>query len=403
MQLIRQPRYDLGDRPFLVIWETTRACDLACRHCRAEASPVHDPDELTTSEARSLIDQVEAFGVPRPLFIMTGGDPFKRSDIFELVTYASDRGLPVAVSPSGTPLLTAANLQRLKAAGAKAISLSLDGSTAEIHDDFRRVAGSYNWTVSGWKEAQAVGLKIQINSTVTRANVHDLPRLFALVRSIGAMTWSLFFLVPTGRGRIEDEISPADYEAVMNFLYDASKYIGLKTTEGHHYKRVVLQRAALEARGLCADQYMALDGLYYTLRDALQEVTRGEALPPPADHMRRTPMHVNSADGFVFISLKGEVCPSGYLPVVAGNVRQTSLADIYRDSPLFRVLRDKAQLKGRCGRCEYRAICGGSRSRAYGMTGDLLAEETFCSYEPGSFPFSVEMQQAAAPATEQRR
>jgi len=394
MQLIRQPRYDLHARPFLVIWETTRACDLACRHCRAEASPDHDPQTLSFAEGCALIDQIESFGTPRPLFILTGGDPFKRADIFDLVAYASSRGLPVAVSPSGTPLLTAANLQRLKDAGAKAISLSLDGSTAAVHDDFRRVPGSYEWTVSGWKAAQAIGLKIQINSTVTRANLLDLPRLFALVRDMGAMTWSVFFLVPTGRGRREDEISPEDYEAVMNFLYDASKYISLKTTEGHHYKRVVLQRAALEARGLRPEDYMPLNRTYDVLKEGLRAVTDGQSSPAPADHMRRTPMHVNSADGFVFISLKGEVYPSGYLPVVAGNVRERSLPVIYRESPLFQSLRDTSQLKGRCGRCEYRSICGGSRSRAYAMTGDVLAEEPFCSYEPGSFPFAVELPHA---------
>ncbi len=391
MQLIRHPHYDLRDRPFLVIWETTRACDLSCRHCRAEASPQHDPDTLSYEESCALIDQVESFGTPRPLFILTGGDPFKRADIFDLVAYADGRGLPVAVSPSGTPLLTPANLQRLKDSGAKAISLSLDGSTAAIHDDFRRVSGSYGWTVNGWKIARSIGLKIQINSTVTRANLFDLPRLFALVRDLGAMTWSVFFLVPTGRCRPEDEISAEDYEAVMNFLFDASKYISLKTTEGHHYKRVALHRTALDARGLQPEDYMSLNDTYRQLKEGLHAVTQGQDLPAPSDHMRRAPMHINAADGFVFISLKGEVYPSGYLPVVAGNVREKSLVEIYRDSPLFRSLRDKSQLKGRCGKCEYQTICGGSRSRAYGMTGDVLAEEPFCSYQPGSFPFTVDL------------
>lgn len=396
MTIIRQPAYDLNERPFLIIWETTQACDLACRHCRAEASPIHDPLALSFQEGCQLIEQVESFGSPRPLFILTGGDPFKRKDIFDLVQTAAQRGLPVAVSPSGTPLLNAANLQHLKQNGAKAISLSLDASTAAAHDEFRRVPGSYDWTLKGWRAAQQAGLKIQINSTVTRYNLFDLPDLFALVRKMGAMTWSLFFLVPTGRGISEDEISPDDYEAVMHFLYDASKYIGLKTTEGHHYKRVVLQRAALETLGIPPEEVFHLNDTYRRLKEGLQAVTRGVDLPAPSDHIRRTPMHVNSAQGFVFISLRGDVFPSGYLPLKAGSVRETSLVEIYRDSPLFRSLRDQTQLKGRCGRCEFRPVCGGSRSRAYAMTGDVLAEEPFCTYEPGSFPYMSAVEQIRA-------
>lgn len=392
MQLIRQPAYDLKERPFLVIWETTRACDLSCRHCRAEAQPEHDPTALSFEQSCNLIRQVEELGTPRPLFIMTGGDPLKRQDIFDLVGYASGQGLPVAVSPSGTPLLTPANLRRLKDAGAKAISLSVDASNAEIHDAFRRVPGSFEWIINGWKAAHQAGLKLQINTTVTRYNLHDLPAMFALVRSLGAMTWSVFFLVPTGRGLPEDEIPAEDYEAVLNFLYDASKYIGLKTTEGHHYKRVVLQRTALEARGLPPEPYMGLNGTYQELKAGLAEVTRGTEPPAHSDRMRRSPMHVNSADGFVFISLHGDVFPSGYLPLSAGNVRETPLGEIYRQSPLFQSLRDKSQLKGRCGQCEFRSICGGSRSRAYAVTGDVLAEEPFCSYQPGSFAFADDIQ-----------
>ncbi|HEX9114534.1 MAG TPA: TIGR04053 family radical SAM/SPASM domain-containing protein [Anaerolineae bacterium] len=394
---MRRPAYDVNDRPFLVIWETTQACDLACRHCRAHAHPEHDTDALTFEQGRRLIDQVEALGMPRPMFILTGGDPFKRADIFDLVKYASDRGLPVAVSPSATPLLNPENLQRLKDNGTKAISLSLDASTAEMHDNFRRVPGSYDYTINGWKAARAIGLKLQINTTVTRYNLWDLPRLFALVRELGAMTWSVFFLVPTGRGLPEDEISPADYEAVLNFLYDASKYISLKTTEGHHYKRVVLQRTALEARGLAPKSYMALNDTYDRLMAGLAEVTAGTEPPAHPDRMRRAPMHINSGEGFVFISLRGEVFPSGYLPVSVGNILEKPLGDIYRESPLFQALRDPSQLKGRCGQCEFNGICGGSRSRAYAVTGDVLAEEPFCSYQPGSFPFMADVEELARP------
>ncbi|WJW66074.1 TIGR04053 family radical SAM/SPASM domain-containing protein [Candidatus Chlorohelix allophototropha] len=392
--LIRQPAYDLKERPFMVIWETTQACDLACKHCRAEARPDHnDPLALTFEDGCRLIDQIESFGTPRPLVVFTGGDPFKREDIFELTKYASAKGLPVGVSPSGTPLLNFDNLTKLKEAGARAISLSLDGSTAEIHDEFRQVQGSYDWVINGWKNARKIGLKLQVNSTVTRYNLDDLPALFALVRELGAMTWSLFFLVPMGRAISEDEISPEDYEAVMNFLYDASKYISAKTTEGHQYKRVVLQRAALEARGLAPEDYLPLNDTYRKLKAGLAEVTKNTPQPDPGDHIRRTPMHINSGDGFVFINLRGDVYPSGYLPVIGGNVREKSLVEIYRESPLFQSLRDKGQLKGRCGECEFKFVCGGSRSRSYAMTGDVLSEEPFCVYEPGSFPFANEIKE----------
>jgi radical SAM protein len=389
--LIRQPVYDLNERPFMIIWETTQACDLACRHCRAQAQPEHDPLALSTAEAKRLLDQVESFGRPRPIFIFTGGDPFKRADLFELVSYAAQIGLPPAVSPSGTPMLTAENLRRLKEAGAKAISLSIDGSTAERHDDFRRVPGSFEWTVNGWRAARAMGLKLQINTTVTRYNLHDLPNLFRLVQALGAMTWSAFFLVPTGRGLAEDEISPAEYEAVMHFLYDVSKYISAKTTEGHHYKRVVLQRAILEEKGLDFKDYLPLHPVYDELRAGLEQVVREAGLQPRETGLQRTPLHINAANGFVFISRRGDVFPSGFLPVSAGSVRQQSLVDIYRTSPLFCTLRDSSKYGGRCGQCEFVKVCGGSRSRAFAMTGNFLAEEPFCTYQPGSFPFQAEL------------
>ncbi len=400
MQLIRQLNYDLKERPFMVIWETTQACDLACRHCRAKAQPDHNPNALSTDEGKALFDQIIDFGMPHPLVILTGGDPFKRQDIFELTQYGTDKGLPVALSPSGTPLLNPQNLAKVKEAGCKVISLSVDGSNPQIHDTFRGVPGSFDWTVNGWKTAQAAGLKLQVNTTVTRHNLFDLPKIFSLVRELGVMTWSVFFLVPTGRGLAEDEISPLDYEAVLNFLYDASKYVSLKTTEGHHYKRVVLQRAYLETHGLSVGEFIPLNGTYARLKEALRAETAGvqvarpmEAQPgqEPGGRMRRAPLHVNAGDGFVFISLLGEVFPSGYLPVSAGNVRQTPLKEIYQDSPLFRSLRNKTELKGRCGVCEFNTVCGGSRSRAYAMTGDILAEEPFCAYQPGSFPFVEEI------------
>jgi radical SAM protein len=391
MDLIRKPASKKSERPFMIIWETTQACDLACRHCRAEAQPQHDPKALNTEQAKQLLDQVESFGRPRPLFIFTGGDPFKRNDLFELVRYGSSLGLPVAVSPSGTPMLTKENLERTKEAGAKAISLSIDGSTAQKHDDFRRVPGSFLWTTNGWRLARQMGLRVQINTTVTRYNLHDLPMIFRLVQEYGAMTWSLFFLVPTGRGKEEDEISPGEYEAVMHFLYDVSKYISAKPTEGHHYKRIVLQRAILEEKGLPIEDFIELHPAYFVLKQELNRIVSELGLQPRESGVRRTPMHINAANGFVFVSLRGEVFPSGFLPLSCGNIKDRTLVDLYRNSALFQDLRKTELYEGRCGLCEFVGVCGGSRSRAFAVTGDPFAEEPFCSYKPGSFPFQAEL------------
>lgn len=391
-KLIRMPAYDLDDRPFMVIWETTNACDLACRHCRAEAISEVECGTLTTAEGRMLLDQIEAFGKPRPLVILTGGDPFKREDIFDLVAYGTEIGLPIAVSPSGTPLLNRANLARLKDAGAKAISLSIDGSTPEIHDAFRRVDGSFQMTVDGWKAALDVGLRLQLNTTVTRYNLNDLPNIFRLVQSLGVMTWSLFFLVPTGRGRVEDEVSPREYEDIMHWLYDAGKLLSIKTTEGHHYKRIVLQRTVLDELGIDPVEELGLGETYQRLMADFQEVADfSDERRVSEDRTRRTPMHINAGNGFVFISRRGEVFPSGFMPIPAGNVRQTPLPEVYRDSALFRSLRNPDGYEGRCGECEFRYVCGGSRSRAYAMTGNPIGSEPFCTYEPGSFPYQAEL------------
>lgn len=390
-KLIRQPAQDVDQRPFMVIWETTIACDLACRHCRAEAIAEMDPHSLTTDEGKKLLDQIRQFGSPLPIVVLTGGDPFKREDIFDLVRYGTDIGLSMAVSPSATPLLTPANLQRLRAAGAKAISLSLDGSTAASHDTFRGVAGSFQMTLDGWRAAQAAGLKVQINTTVTRYNLNDLPAILKKVCDQGVMTWSVFFLVPTGRGLLEDEITPDEYEDVMNWLYDASRYIRIKTTEGHHYKRVVVQRSILDAQGVDPVPVMGLGETYTRLRSQLDQYASDTLLPVDTAPVRRAPMNINAGSGFVFVSRRGDVFPSGFLPLSAGNVRQQPLAEIYQHAPLFRRLRQPDRLQGRCGLCEFNTICGGSRSRAYAMTGDPTAEEPFCTYKPGSFPYQAEL------------
>lgn len=373
MNWIRNPAQDKGDRPFLVIWEVTQACDLACRHCRASAQPHLDPHSLNREQGRQLIEQVKSFGSPAPLLVFTGGDPFKREELWDWVSHARSLGLSPGLSPSVTPLLTWERLEQLLLAGAKVVSLSLDGSRPEVHDGFRGIDGTWERTLECCQLVQELGLKLQINSTVSRHNVADLVALADLVYHQQVMTWSVFFLVPTGRAQADQALSAEEFEAVLHWLVDVSECIPLKTTEAHHYKRVLwMRKAGLEPVGL--------HPLYEQLSTAWKRLEHR-----PRQAARRSPMHINSGDGFVFISHRGDVFPSGFLPIKAGNVLEQDLPTIYRDSPLFGSLRDPDRLQGRCGRCEFRQMCGGSRSRAYALTGDPLAEEASCSYQPGSF------------------
>lgn len=386
---IRALRHDAGERPLIVIWEVTQACPLACAHCRAEARPDRHPGELTSQQARDLMAQVAQFGSPPPVFVLTGGDPFQRPDLLELVRYGAELGLPVAVSPSGTPTLTADRLASLREAGARAISLSLDGSSAQAHDRLRGVPGVFDVTLQAWRAARQLGLKVQINTSVTGHNLDDLADVAALVHRLGAVSWSAFVLVPTGRGALLPALTARQVEDVLNFVYDAGDYVPARTTEAHHFRRVVLQREALRARGADPVAALELGGLYLRLRERLD----GLGLARRA--ARRPPVNVNAAQGFVFVSHVGTVHPSGFLPLAAGSVRTGRLTDIYRDSPLFAGLRDHGRLTGRCGACEFAAICGGSRSRAYALTGDPYAEDPWCSYQPGSFPHPDEPAAAA--------
>ena len=387
--VLRRPRYDLSLRPFIVIWEATRACSLACVHCRAEAIPDRDPNELTTIEAGALMAQIAAFGKPSPLFVITGGDPFERPDLDELIAAGAEEGLPVSVSPSGTSMLSRENIARVRAAGAVAISLSVDGASAEVHDGFRGVSGVFDRTIAAWHAARDMGMKVQINTTVTAQTMDQLPAILRLVVARGGVKWRGLFNGTTGRGWWGGQMSPRGFVDVMNFLYDADKIVSVKATEGHHFRRVVLQRTILEDRGI---DHVSTLGLGETYR-RLSEGSAG--LLDPAQPLRagvkRAPLNVASGRGYAFISHIGDVYPSGFLPLSAGNVRERALIDIYRESPLFGWMRDPGQLLGRCGRCEFREVCGGSRSRAYGATGNVFAEEPGCDYEPGSFAFAQDL------------
>jgi radical SAM protein len=384
---IRSYRHDAGTRPFIVIWEMTQACPLACVHCRAEARPDRDPGELGTAAAQDLMRQVAEFGSPPPVFVLTGGDPFQRPDLLDLVEYGTRLGLPIAVSPSGTPTLTAGRLAELREAGARAISLSLDGSVAEVHDRFRGVPGVFDWTLDAWRAARDLGLKVQVNTTVTGHNLADLADIAALVARVGAVSWSAFLLVPTGRGALLPALTARQAEDVLNFVYDAGEFVPARTTEAHHFRRVVIQREILGARGADHVAALGLGQEYLRLRQRLGDLSLGLA----RRKARRPPANVNAGQGFVFISHRGTVHPSGFLPVSAGSVRTGRLADIYRTSPLFTAMRDHARLVGRCGACEFVTVCGGSRSRAFALAGDPYAEDPWCSYQPGTFPYTGDL------------
>lgn len=347
---------DFSRQPFVLAWEMTRACNLACVHCRAEAQLRRHPAELSTAEGMRLIDDIASFDVP-PILILTGGDPMRRPDLIELIRYATDRGIRCTLTPAGTPLASPSRLAAARDAGVQRIAVSLDGSTPERHDSFRRVQGSFAWTQAILRTAWKLDLPVQIHTTLSRQTLDDLPAIANLVDDLGAVVWAVFCLVPTGRGRIADELSPDEYEAVFHWLAERRKTARweLKLTEGYHYRRVALQHDGSATRGL---GYAAGDGI------------------------GRAPKAVNAGNGFCFVSHTGEVCPSGFLPIVAGNVRTASLVDLYRNHPVFVALRDPDRLKGKCGRCPYKRLCGGSRSRAYVHTGDYLEADPACAYEP---------------------
>jgi len=368
---------DFHRSPFIVIWELTRACTLACVHCRAEAIPRRDPRELTTAEGLGLIAAVERFGRPAPLLVFTGGDPLRRADVYELVAAGAERGLRVALTPSGTAAVRREKIFRLKASGLARLAVSLDGSTAAVHDAFRRVKGSYDWTLRVLEYAREADLPIQINTTVTRYNRTDLPAMAERLSRLGIVLWSVFFLVPTGRGRPEEGISARDYEEVLNDLYDLSRRVpfGIKTTEAPHYRRVVEERQ----RGIRRDGRQRAES-----REPRAEQEARREFGFQVDGIGRAAKGVNDGNGFVFVDHLGNITPSGFLPLVAGNVRSDDLVAVYRHHPVFRALRDPDKLRGRCGRCEFRGLCGGSRARAYAMTGDYLGEEPCCLYEPAT-------------------
>jgi radical SAM protein len=355
-------RYVFGNAPLRVYWEITRACSLACRHCRAEATKLADPRELGPAEGKSLLEQIAAFGDPKPHVILTGGDPLERADLFDLIAYARALGLAVSVSPSATPKLIPDVVRRFKDAGVQAISLSIDRATARDHDDLRGVPGCFERTLAAGRAAAEHRLMVQVNTLVSAETADDLPAVYRLAVDLRAARWSLFFLVTVGRGEVLQSVDPPRAQRILEWLSDLPQGPGLPvvtTTEAPHFRRIALSRrrlpmAGARLEGTAAHSDVAAARAGYGIRDG---------------------------NGVLFISHVGEISPSGFLPVAAGHVRD-GVVDVYRSSPMFVSLRSATGFAGRCGECEFHAICGGSRARAWVASGDVLGEDPLCTYQP---------------------
>jgi heme b synthase len=342
--------------PRLVAWEITRACNLACVHCRAAAQYDPDPAELTTTEGLSLIEQIAALN-PSTILILTGGEPLMRPDVFDLAAEGTKRGLRVVMAPNGT-LITPDTASRMLDSGIQRISVSVDGPTAADHDRFRGVDGAFDRLMEGLEHARRVGLEFQVNTTVTRRNLKQIQQIQDMVVELGAMAHHIFLLVPTGRGRelAEEAISAQEYEDVLSWFYtrQVALDLQLKATCAPHYHRILRQKAKADGLKVDTDTF------------GLDAVSKG----------------CLGGQGFVFVSHTGQVQPCGYLDLDCGQVREKTFADIYRNSPVFTALRDKSQYTGKCGRCEYWNVCGGCRARAYAAEGDHLGQEPLCLYQP---------------------
>jgi radical SAM protein len=359
----RMVHADFDKAPFTIAWEVTRACAYACVHCRADAMHTSDPNELNTEEALRLIDRLAEFG--SPILVFTGGDPMMRRDLHELIAYATQKGLRCSLTPTATALPTTARLEKVRDAGIRRIALSLDAPVPQIHDSFRQVKGSWQRTMDILRRAQSIGLSVQVNTTVAKHNVDILDEMIPFLQEVGAVQWSLFFLVPTGRAQASNMISPEEHERLFNWLYDLSKNapFDIKSTAAPMYRRVAIERKRMEQG---SDKPVTFQGAGFQYADGLNRPTRG----------------VNDGNGFLFISHVGDIQPSGFLPVTAGNVRSEDVVDVYRHSRIFTDLRSPDKIKGRCGICEYRDVCGGQRGRAYGITGDYLESDPACLYIP---------------------
>ena len=352
----RHPRRDYRETPVNVYWEMTQACNLACRHCRAEAMPDPHPRELTLEEGLDFLGQIPEFGAPLPQLILTGGDPLLRRGLFPLIDEARRLGIGVSITPAATAALSYDILAQLKNHGVEGLGLSLDGSTAERHDSIRGVPGTFDRTLQAMKWAKELELPLQVNTLVSAETASDLPAVYELLKGFQVARWSLFFLISVGRGKILQPLTADEAENLMGWIYETSKDAPfvVATTEAPSYRRVAVQR--MRAEGLSGEDIKR------------SKVARG--------------FGIRDGNGIVFVSSTGDICPAGFLPQVAGNVRTDRLASVYRRGNLFQQLHAPETFQGRCGVCEYHSVCGGSRSRAFQATGDSLASDPLCQFNP---------------------
>lgn len=353
----REVDFDFSQAPLMFYYEVTQACDLLCQHCRASAQPLADSAELTHKQSCALLDQIAEFPRP-PVVVFTGGDPLKRRDLLDLIRHARRCDLQVALTPSATPLATREALRQCQAAGVSCLGVSLDGADAATHDAFRGWQGSFDRTLRMLDDAQELNLPVQVNTTITRRNWRQIDAMARLFASRRIMMWSVFFLVPVGRGVLEERISAGEYEDVFEQLWRHARRLpfGIKTTEAPHYRRFVLEH----------------DG------DPLANPAAAQRPSRP----RRSPLGVGDGKGVMFVGHTGEIYPAGFLPLECGRFPVDSVVEVYQRHPTFVALRNPDGFGGKCGVCEYRHICGGSRARAFAVTGDPLAAEPDCAYIP---------------------
>jgi len=347
---------DYAHTPLNIYWEMTQACALACRHCRAEAMPSPHSDQLSFEESVAFLRQIPEFGNPAPHLILTGGDPLERRDLYEIIDEAHSLGIPLSITPAATSALSRDTFAKLKEHGVEGLGLSLDGSNAERHDTIRGVPGTFDRTLQAMRWAQELELPLQVNTLVSEQTAADIPAVYELLKPYTPARWSLFFLISVGRGSVQASLPPEEGEELMRWVYQTAKtspFI-IATTEAPSFRRVALEE--MKSEGMTGEQ-IKRSGPFRSFG-------------------------IRDGNGVMFVSHTGEICPAGFLPVSTGNVKRDKLTAIYRDSPVFQQLHDPTTFEGRCGYCEYHALCGGSRARAYEATGDLLASDPLCTYEP---------------------
>ncbi len=362
---------DYNSKPILIFWETTKACDLACKHCRASALLEALPDEMDIEQSLSFVEQIKQFGAPYPVLILTGGDIMKKRGLGQILQRAKELGIPASMSPSATPLLNEESFSMMKSKGVKSLSLSLDGASSETHDWLRGYIGTFDKTVELARRIISEGFTLQINTTVFKKNVHELPQLLKILIETKVKTWEVFSLIKTGRGIDREDLDTEAYEDVFNYLEFASRYgISIRTVEAPFFRRILLEREKKEYKG-------------GTLYNKLIEETVN-LLGTPGDRPKGHTSQTRDGKGIIFVAHNGDVNPSGFLPINLGNVKENSIVEIYRNNETLIKLRDSKNFKGRCGACEYADICGGSRSRAYSYFEDIFQEDPRCKYVPES-------------------